>query len=37
MTTIVDCAPEGIQCDMPVEATFEDVTDEVSLPKFRPL
>jgi hypothetical protein len=26
---------DAIYCDMPVEVVFEDVTDEVSLPKFR--
>ena len=36
MTTLVDCAPEEIHCDMPVEVVFDDVTDEISLPKFRP-
>jgi uncharacterized OB-fold protein len=35
MSTIVDCPPDEISCDMPVEAVFDDVTDEVSLPKFR--
>jgi len=36
LTNIVGCRPEDIRCDMPVEVTWEDVTDEVSLPKFRP-
>jgi uncharacterized OB-fold protein len=37
MTNVVDVAPEDIRCDMPVEAVFDDVTDEISLPKFRPV
>ena len=37
MTThIVDCEPEAVTIGMAVEATFEDVTDEVALVKFRP-
>jgi uncharacterized OB-fold protein len=28
--------PEDIRIDMPVEVFFDDVTDDVSLPKFRP-
>ena len=37
MTNIVDCDPEVVHCDMPVEVTFERLTDEITLPKFRPL
>ena len=29
--------PEQIRCDMPVEVVFEDLTDEISLPMFRPV
>jgi len=36
-TNIVGVAPEEVRIGMPVEAVFEDVTDEVSLPKFRPV
>ena len=37
MTThIVDCEPEAVAIGMPVEATFEDANDEVTLVKFRP-
>jgi uncharacterized OB-fold protein len=28
--------PEGVEVDMPVEVVFEDVTDEWTLPKFKP-
>lgn len=38
-TNIVGVEPDlaKIRCDMPVEAVFEDITGEISLPKFRPL
>jgi uncharacterized OB-fold protein len=37
MTNLVECAPGDIHCDMPVEVVFDDVTPEISLPKFRPV
>jgi len=36
MTNIVDCDPYDVKIDMSVEVVFEDLTDEISLPKFRP-
>jgi hypothetical protein len=33
----VDPDPAIIRCEMPVEVIFEDVTDEMTLPKFRPV
>ena len=38
MTNIVDTpqTPEALVLDMPVEVAFEPVTDEVTLPVFRP-
>lgn len=33
----VDPDPKKIKCDMPVEVVFEDVTAEITLPKFRPV
>jgi len=36
LTNIVGCEPANVRCDMPVEIAWEDVTDEFSLPKFRP-
>jgi hypothetical protein len=35
MSNIVDCDYEDIKCDMPVELVFEDVTQDISLPKFK--
>ncbi|MFQ5879983.1 MAG: Zn-ribbon domain-containing OB-fold protein [Dehalococcoidia bacterium] len=37
-TVLVDVEPDPakIRCDMPVEVVFEDVSEEIALPKFRP-
>ena len=35
-SNITDCKGEDIQIDMPVELYFDDVTDDVTLPKFKP-
>ncbi len=34
---ILDIKNEDIRIDMPVEAVFDDVTPEVTLPKFKPI
>jgi len=36
LTNLVDCTPEQVKIDMPVEVVYEDVTPEVTLAKFRP-
>ena len=36
VTNLVDCKIEDIQVGMPVEVVFDDVTEEITLPKFRP-
>lgn len=38
LTNLVGVAPDpaAIRCDMPVEVVFERLTDQVSLPLFRP-
>ena len=38
MTNILECeqTPEALVLDMPLEATFEKVTDEITLPQFKP-
>ena len=36
MTNIVGCPPESVRIGQRVVVAYEDVTDEVSLPKFRP-
>jgi uncharacterized protein len=35
MTNIVGCPPEKVEIGMPVEVTFEDWTEEISIAKFR--
>lgn len=37
LTNIVGCQPEEVRCDMPVEVTWTDVDEQVSLPLFRPV
>ncbi len=36
-SNITGCKPEEVYIEMPVEVVFEDVTKEISLPKFRPV
>lgn len=35
-SNIIEAAPEDLRVGLPVEVVFERVTDEVTLPKFRP-
>ena len=37
MTNIVGCDNKDIYIGMPVEVIYEDVTEEVTLPKFKPV
>jgi uncharacterized OB-fold protein len=37
VSNVVDCPVDRIRTGMPVEVVFEDVSPEVTLPKFRPL
>ncbi len=37
LTNIVGCDPEEVQIGMDVEVIFEDISPEISLPKFRPI
>jgi Predicted nucleic-acid-binding protein containing a Zn-ribbon len=37
LSNIVGCSIDQVRCDMPVEVVWEDVTEEFSLPKFRPV
>jgi uncharacterized OB-fold protein len=37
MSNVVHCDPEKVAVGMAVTVLFEDWTDEVSMPKFRPL
>jgi uncharacterized OB-fold protein len=36
LTNIVDCSPASVVCDMPVEIVWDDVTETLILPRFRP-
>jgi uncharacterized OB-fold protein len=35
-TQVVDCTNEELEIGMPLEVTFERLSDEVAIPKFRP-
>ena len=36
-SNVVGCKPEDVGIGMKVEVVFDDVTEEISLPKFRPV
>jgi uncharacterized OB-fold protein len=36
MSNVIDCPNEELEIGMPLEVTFEQASDEVALPKFRP-
>jgi uncharacterized protein len=35
MSNVVDCDPHAVEIGMAVEVMFEDITEEIALPKFR--
>jgi hypothetical protein len=35
VSNIIDCEPEDIKVGMPVKVVFDDVTEEITLPKFK--
>ncbi|MFH1350608.1 MAG: Zn-ribbon domain-containing OB-fold protein [Pseudomonadota bacterium] len=37
LSNIVDCDFDKLRCDMPVEVTFEELDEEFTLPKFKPV
>jgi uncharacterized OB-fold protein len=37
ISNIVDCRNEDLHIGMPVQVTFDDITEEITLPKFRPV
>jgi uncharacterized OB-fold protein len=37
MTNVVECPVDQVRIGMPVEVVFDDVTPEMTLPKFRPV
>ncbi len=36
-SNVIGCKMEDLRIGMPVEVCFDDVTDEISLPKFKPV
>jgi uncharacterized OB-fold protein len=36
LSNVVGCRTDQVACGMPVEVTWEDITREFSLPKFKP-
>jgi uncharacterized protein len=36
MTNIIECKKDDIRVGMPVEVVYDDITPEVTLPKFKP-
>jgi uncharacterized OB-fold protein len=36
LTNLVGCRPEDVEVGMPVVATFQAITDEITLPYFKP-
>jgi uncharacterized protein len=37
LSNIIGCAPEAVLIDMPVEAVFEILTDDIGTAKFKPI
>ena len=37
LSNIVDCDRADLRCDMPVEVVWDDVSEDCTLPKFRPV
>ena len=37
MTNLIGCDPASVYCEMPVRVAFERLTEEITLPKFKPL
>ncbi len=37
LTNLIGCEPNSVQVDMPVEVSFERMSEEITLPMFRPV
>ena len=37
ISNVIGCEPEEVRVDMPVEVVFEDINEEITLPKFKPV
>ena len=36
LSNVTGCNPSAVRCGMPVEVVWDDVADQITLPKFRP-
>ena len=36
LTNVVGCPPDAVKIGMPVEVVFEDATDDIAIPRFKP-
>ena len=36
MSNVINVDPQQVRVDLPVEVVFDDVTEEITLPKFQP-
>lgn len=36
IANVLDCPAEAVHIGMPVQVTFQDVTDDITLPQFKP-
>jgi uncharacterized OB-fold protein len=37
LSNVVECKPDDVRCDMPVEVIFEKLDEQFTLPKFKPI
>ena len=37
LTNVVDCKPDEVKIGMAVEVTFEDVNEDIAIPRFKPI
>ena len=37
LTNVVGCKPDEVRIGMPVEVTFEEVNEEIAIPRFKPV
>jgi uncharacterized OB-fold protein len=37
LSNLVECNPDELRCDLPVEVTFEKLDETFTLPKFKPV
>lgn len=37
LTNVVGCKPDEVKIGMPVEVTFEDVNEDIAIPRFKPV